>query len=149
MYKRIKITNKMKTKQFKLFFLLTMLMSMLGAKVFAYDAKIGGIYYNFLGTEASVTYEHTNNGVHYNDYSGNVVIPQSVTYNGTTYLVTSIGDYAFYRRESSLKSVSIPNSVTSIGDYAFYRCWGLSNITLPNSLTSIGAEAFYGVFRDL
>ena len=54
-----------------------------------------------------------------NYYSGNVVIPESVTYKGKTYSVTSIGSYAFYGC-SGLTSVTIPNSVTSIGEYAFY-----------------------------
>ncbi len=77
------------------------------------------------------------------DISGSVVIPSTVTYNGTTYSVTSIGDNAFlYCR--GLTSVTIPNSVTSIGDYAFYNCSGLTSVTIPNSVTSIGSSAFEG-----
>ena len=49
------------------------------------------------------------------------VIPPTVTYNGTTYSVTSIGDWAFYEC-SHLTSIEIPNSVTSIGSSAFYNC---------------------------
>ena len=37
-------------------FLLTILMSMVGARALAYDAKIDGIYYNLSETEAEVTY---------------------------------------------------------------------------------------------
>lgn len=58
----------------------------------AYDAKINGIYYNFVGDEAIVTYAN----YHTPSYSGVVVIPGSVTYEGTTYRVTSIGSEAFY-----------------------------------------------------
>ena len=57
----------------------------------AYDAKINNIYYNFSGDEANVTYE----SYHSPSYSGVVVIPETVTYNNTTYRVTGIGDDAF------------------------------------------------------
>ena len=77
-----------------------------------------------------------------NNYvSGAVVIPSSVTNNGTTYSVTSIGNCAFCGC-SSLTSVTIPNSVTSIGASAFAYCSGLTSVTIPNSFTSIGDRAF-------
>ena len=75
--------------------------------------------------------------------SGEVVIPSSVEYNGTTYSVTSIGNSAFSYC-SGLTSVNIPNSVTSIGNWAFSYCSGLTSITIPNSVTSIGSYAFSG-----
>ena len=73
--------------------------------------------------------------------NGDVVIPSSVEYNGTTYSVTSIRNYAF-KYCSGLTSVTIPNSVTSIGDGAFFDCSGLTSVTIPNSVTSIGNWAF-------
>ena len=76
------------------------------------------------------------------EYSGEVVIPESVEYDGIAYVVTSIGDYAFKDCEG-LTSVTIPNSVTSIGISAFWCCSGLTSVTIPNGVTSIGSMAFF------
>ena len=73
----------------------------------AYDVKIDGIYYNFSGDEAEVTSSNNNT----TEYTGVVVIPESVTYHNKTYSVTSIGTSAF-ARSSNLISVTIPESVT-------------------------------------
>ena len=134
-----------------------------------------------------------------------IVIPETVTYDGETYSVTSIGNYAFndctslkelriedgestlslgynsytssgggeglfydcpletlyigrnlryntspfygyspFYEITTLKSVTIGNSVTRIGEYAFYGCAGLTNITIGKSVTSIGENAFSG-----
>lgn len=55
---------------------------------------------------------------------------------------TSIGAHAF--DNSSLVSITIPDSITSIGPYAFTSCFGLTDITLPNGITSIGEHTFDG-----
>ena len=73
--------------------------------------------------------------------SDDVVIPSTVTYNGTTYSVTSIGDYAFSNC-SGLTSIAIPNSITSIGNRAFSNCSGLTFVSIPNSVIVIGEGAF-------
>ena len=128
-------------KQFKLFFLLFVLMSMIGNKALAYDAVIDGIYYNFSGYEATVTYRGSTYG-DYREYSDNVVIPETVNYNSNTYTVTSIGFGAFGDCPG-LNSIEIPSSVTSIGVAAFFGCKGLASIEIPSSVTSIGANAFF------
>ena len=104
----------------------------------AYDVKIDGIYYNLIskGKTAEVTYGEEK-------YSGEVVIPSSITVEGKEYTVTFIGAYAF-ENCSGLTSVTIPNSVTSIDGYAFKNCSGLTSITIPNSVTVIDNDAFSG-----
>ena len=121
-------------KKVFLSFLLTLLPMLASAEA----VEIDGIWYNLVpkAKEAEVTSNP-------NNYSADVVIPPSVTYNGQPYSVTSIGGWAF-KSCSGLASVTIPNSVTSIGDYAFYGCSGLTSVTIPNSVTSIGDAAFYG-----
>ena len=57
------------------------------------------------------------------------------------YPVTQIADSAF-ENKTSLKKVTIPDSVTSIGEYAFFSCTGLTSITIPDSVTSIGKNSF-------
>ena len=112
-------------------------MMMLSLQAMAYDFSYTyqgkTLYYN-------ITSENTVE-VTYTYISGDVVIPSTVQYDGTTYSVTSIGERAF-RNCSSLTSITIPNSVTSIGDKAFEKCSSLASVTIPTGVTSIGDEAF-------
>lgn len=104
------------------------------------------LYYNIVNGEAQVTPRSNALISYYSSLVGNLIIPDTVTYNGSAYPVTSIGDNAFgslsYGGCTSLTSVVIPNSVTSIGVWAFGGCTSLTNITIPNSVTSIGEYAF-------
>ena len=120
---------------------LLILMAFLPMVASAYTAKIDGIYYNFLGNEAIVTYLY-NSPSNYQAYTGAVVIPSSVTYNDNIYSVTSIGNSAFSWCED-LTAIIIPNTVTSIRDDAFKQCSSLTSFNIPNSVTSIGMRAFY------
>ena len=119
----------MKTKHL----LITLLALCVSAVANAYE--IGGIYYDISGTTATVTRGE-------GSYSGNVTIPETINYNGSTYSVTEIGENAFLGC-SGLTSITIPNSVTEIRYGAFWGCKGLTSVTIPNSVTSIGSTAFY------
>ncbi len=121
-------------KRLVLFTLLMMLMSL---SAFSHDIEVKNadgvtIYYNYMndGTELAVTYQGSS--VSYsNEYQGNVVIPEKVTYMNRTRKVTSIGALAFCEC-SRLISVTIPNSVTSMGRYVFYECKSLTSISVES-----------------
>lgn len=124
--------------------LFTALLLLCATAVAAHDFEVGGVYYNVISTSGktvSVTFKGTTYSEYSNEYSGAVIIPETVAYNGTSYSVTSIGSEAF-RGCSNLAGVEIPNSITSIGYSAFYGCSNLRSVELPNSITSIGSEAF-------
>ena len=72
----------------------------------AYDVEVDGIYYDISETTATVTKGDKK-------YSGDIVIPESISFNNSNYSVTSIGKSAFYYCKG-LTSITIPNSVTSI-----------------------------------
>jgi hypothetical protein len=95
------------------------------------------LYYSINGTEATVT--ALASGA-WNIY-GDLIIPDSVTYNSFSYPVTRIGYYAFGEC-SGLLSVTIPNTVRTIESYAFYECSSLHTITIGSGVISIGQYAF-------
>lgn len=116
--------------------LLALLAQLLTLSASAYDVYINGIYYNRLSpTELEVTRGEGQ------CYSGSVVIPSTVTYEGRTFKVVKIGDEAF-RWLFSLESVTIPEGVTEIGSNAFWNANKMNNVVLPNSLVTIGESAF-------
>ena len=110
---------------------------LLSLPMLAVEVEIDGINYDFDSETKQATVIRKSSG----EYSGKVVIPESVTHEGIAYSVSSIGYAAFYSC-SGLTSVTIGNSVTSIGEQAFAGCSSLTSVTIPNSVTSIGNWAF-------
>ena len=108
----------------------------------AYDFEVDGIYYNKNGTEATVTYKE----LKYLSYKDTVIIPSTVTYLDTTYTVTAIGNNAF-ENCSTLRKVTIPNTVKDIQERAFMGCSLLSSVFLPSSIRTIGPRAFQNCTR--
>ena len=107
----------------------------------AHDFEVDGIFYNkTVGNTVSVAYKGNGVNDYENEYSGAVNIPSSVTYNGTTYSVTSIAKNAL-KYCSNVTSVSIPNTVTSIGDASVAHT-SITTIDIPNSVTYVGENAF-------
>ncbi|MBR5594173.1 MAG: leucine-rich repeat domain-containing protein, partial [Bacteroidaceae bacterium] len=118
----------------------------------AHDFEVDGIYYNV--TDATnKTVEVTYKGVYNqysNEYTGSVVIPESVIYDGSTYSVTRIGYEAFYGCKG-LTSITIPNSVTSIQIAAFYGCTSIKELHIEDGESALslgynGSEK--GLFND-
>ncbi len=70
-----------------------------------------------------------------------LVLPETVEYNGVTYTVTSIGKGAFAGK-NGLNSIVIPNTVVLIAESAFASNWGLASIEIPASVVEIGTRAF-------
>ncbi len=112
--------------------------AMFALQAAAYDFMVDGIAYNI--TDSS-TVEVTKDDSYYELTSINIL--PTVSYGGKSYLVSSIGNEAFFGCEG-LTSVIIPNSVTSIGGSAFSWCHSLTSVTIPNSVTAIGDYAFSG-----
>lgn len=119
---------------------LTILMTILPivASAFTGDAKVNGIWYHII-TKGGIAEVIQSKG---EEYSGDIVIPEIIEYDGTTCRITSVGYRAFFECKD-LTSISIPEGVTSIGELAFYNCKELSTLAIPNSVTSIGEKAFF------
>ena len=75
----------------------------------AVEVEIDGINYELVAKIKQATVKAKSSG----KYSGEVVIPETVEYNGTVCDVTSIGQNAFYKC-TDLTSVTIPNSATTL-----------------------------------
>lgn len=131
-------------KQSKLLFLLVVLMSMTSNKSYAHDIAVENadgitIYYSYIndGKELEVTYKSYSYSYEHS-YSGNIVIPENVTFMNRTRRVTSIAMQAF--SGCNIESVHIPSSVSTIGLGAFRNCNKLVSISIPSG--SIDSEAF-------
>ena len=94
-----------------------------GHKAIAYDCEVDGIYYDLDNSKetASVTFRDDC----YNSYSGAVTIPESITYNGSPYSVTSIGNYAFTFCSGLTEIVSLIEEPFAVS------CWDFVNKDIP------------------
>ena len=116
--------------------IITIIFAFVASLSTAFSATIiDGISYSF--NTSNQTAMVTTGGT----YTGDVVIPETVTYEDITYTVTYIGVNAF-RNCTDLTSIVIPNSVVGIGERAFLGCSGLTSLSSPNSVTTISDYAF-------
>ena len=125
--------------------LLTLALLLCSFSASAHDFEVDGIYYNITDSEkltVEVTYRGSSDSEYSDEYTGSIILPETVTYNSQIYSVKNIGDCAF-RACRNLISITIPNSVTSIGYFAFGDCYNLTSITIPYSVKNIGDDAFF------
>lgn len=114
--------------------LLTIVLLAVASSTIAISFSYQGIVYNTLADG--------NVEVGKNDKcTSQVVIPESVEYQGKSYRVTSVCDDAFSWHKDLL-SVSLPESVMSIGSGAFFNCLSLKKVSLPDKLTEIKSSTF-------
>ena len=104
----------------------------------AYDFEVNGIYYNITNTTDKTV--AVTSGT--DKYTGSVIIPESIVYNGISYSVTSIQDVAFLHC-NGLTSVVIPNSVTSIGTSAFNGCTSLKELYIEDGASLLSLSYNY------
>lgn len=101
------------------------------------DVTVNGIKYILDGTTATVTYPNSSEpGT--SEYTGDIVIPPTITVDEATYDVTAIGNKAF--RKAAITSISLPEGLLSIGKEAIYNT-KITEITVPNSVTTLGKYA--------
>ena len=75
-----------------------------------------------------------------------IVIPEKVIFEGIEYTVTEISEQAFsggWLLDSSLTSVTMPNSIRCIGNNAFAWCYSLKTVNFGSGLEFIGWSAFF------
>ena len=120
---------------------------------------IDGIYYQLTPNSMANEVEVTNGKT----YSGNIIIPQTIANNGTSYTVVGIAKEAFVSskissiqlpatiryigqsafKNSDLVTINLPEALTDIGSGAFYYCEKLSSIVIPSGVTEIKGSTFY------
>ena len=110
------------------------------ASVGAYTT-INGINYDLNEGNSTAT---LSSSYPYQCYSGDLVIPSSVTYNNKTYTVTGTLKTYTFKDCTGLTSVVIPGTINSISNYAFYGCTSLTSVVMEEGVSSISLYAFYG-----
>ena len=140
--------------KFRLYTLLVLMM-MICDTASAYDFEAvcstgQTLYYNINIDSISVSVTYPNYDGSYSYYSGypqpegDIVIPNSVVYQGNEYTVTDIGTHAFCRC-NQMGTVTLPTSLITIGYEAFRDSNINGHLVIPDSVISIGQEAFSGV----
>ncbi len=94
----------------------------------AFEAfELEGIAYNITSSKDMTVEVVSKSG----RYSGDVVIPEKITYNGSEYSVTGIYQLAFNNCKE-MTSITIPKSMKIIGYSPFSGCSGLNSVNISD-----------------
>lgn len=104
-------------------------------KEFSSGFEVGGLFYKTAEGYSMDFVEVTGNPGG-GKYSGDVVVPGTVEYDGITYTVKRVGNRAFEGCDD-LRKVTISEGIYKIGAYAFYYCGNLERVILPSTLENI------------
>ena len=78
----------------------------------------------------------------YEEPSGNLIIPSTITHNDTVYTIVGIGFHAF-EKCTNINSITLPNTLLLIQLGAFASCTGIAGeVVIPDFVTHLGAEVF-------
>ena len=102
------------------------------------EFEVDGVWYRAVDENTAMVISRTGDD---DLYSGDMVIPEEVTYEGYTFTVTAI-DAGAFEDCYELNSIVIGDVVESIGENAFQGCTELASVTIGSGVTSIGAKAF-------
>lgn len=115
----------------------------------AYDFEFNGIFYEITSSEVpsvKVTYKERTGAKSGDYYTGIIMIPESVPFNNTIFVVDEIGEWAFYG--STAETIIIPNTIKKLGTGCFE--WSdIESITIPGSIETIPCQAFWGCYNLL
>ena len=105
------------------------------------------LYYKIIyGTdhEVRLTYPGSLNDPYqgFEEPQGEIILPETVVYEGQTYAVTEIDRNTFRGCANLTGTLIIPNTVKTIGSLAFWYCTGFTQLVLPDAMESIGHDAF-------
>jgi len=160
--------NNLLMKRFLPATLLVLLLGVAGmTKSYAFDFSAvcstgQTLYYNITDATyhiVTLTYPGTSTSspwpTSYDKPTGNVVLPNSVVYEGTTYVVKHIGQYAFYGC-SEMTEINIPTGITTIGARAFWVCpllqtvhFNATNCTQMYTTTGLSSNyVYHSVFNS-
>lgn len=115
-------------------------MSLAAACVSAQTFTVGGITYSVLADspdKCEVTWPDEGS------YRGDMAVPAQVDWQGATYRVAGVGEYAF-AGSVALRSVSLPSGIVYMGRNAFQGCTALETFAMPPSVREIEEQTFYG-----
>ena len=104
-------------------------------KEFSSGFEVGGLFYKTAEGYSMDFVEVTGNQGG-GKYSGDVVVPGTVEYDGITYTVKGVGGRAFEQCDD-LRKVTISEGIYKIGAYAFIGCGNLERVILPSTLGEI------------